>query len=288
MIGEILEAVRQECLEFLKQNADPAGGVGTVIVETDFRQADLQSYSMPLILLDMVDGHETSQYPGGVTRVDWMFGFNSYHYMPDSTVDDDSGYSPELLDIIDKIRQHFSTGLALGIWLTQGMTGIYENYDFQFTLLGVARAKALNADGLKMGWRLGFDSMAIDSSTSSVVPSTAALTYVQQLDNSKTVIMSVPNSNLAPIKYEAVQQNMQIVVPENTYLESVLASAIGGEPVFKIGTTAGGADIVGATAPGEFTKITIEKYFEVDTTLYLSFVQAGVMNISLIAALWVY
>lgn len=179
MIGEILDAVRQECLAFLKDNADPSGGVGTVLVETDFKAAKLQTYSMPLVLLDMVDGHETSKWVGGATRVDWLFGFNSYHYMPDETVDDDSGYSPGLLDIIDKIRVHFSAGMELQLWLTPGMTDIFNNYGFQFTLLGVTRAKALNADGLKMGWRLGLDSIAIDTATANVVPSTAVLMSVE-------------------------------------------------------------------------------------------------------------
>lgn len=185
MIGEILEAVRQEALAFMKANADPitgdgaTSGAGTVIVETDFNDAKRESYSMPLIVLDMVDGHETSQWLGGATRVDWMFGFNSYHYMPDSNIDDESGYSPGLLNIIDKIRSHFSTGLTLGKWLTQGMPDIFNNYCFKFTLMGVTRAKPLRSDGLVMGWRLGFDSIAIDSSTISTAPSSQPLQKVE-------------------------------------------------------------------------------------------------------------
>ena len=176
--GSILEAVRQEALAFLQANTDPLIGAGTVIVETDFSHAKMESYGMPLLIIDMVDGHETSAWLGNVTRYDFMFGLNSYNYMPDSNVDDDSGYSPGLLDIIDEIRVHFSAGLANGLWLTAGMTNIFNDYCFQFTLMGIARAKALNADGLKMGWRLGFDSVAVDNSTNSTQPSTQPLTHV--------------------------------------------------------------------------------------------------------------
>ena len=170
MIGAILNAVIVECRELLKDSG------GTVILKTDYRATKLTTYSMPLLLLDLVEAPDSGQYPGGVTRVEWMFALNSYNYEPDSYTDDTSGYSTSLLDVIDTIRQHFS----LGIWLTQGMTDILNNYCFKFTLSGIVPADALDQDGLIMGYRIVFDSIAIDTDTSFVQMSESDLEHVVQ------------------------------------------------------------------------------------------------------------
>ena len=167
MIGDILNAVLNECKALL-QTMDIAG---TLILETDYKSDKLTTYSMPLLILDMIDAPETSQYLGGVTRVDWVFGMNSYNLQPDSYVDDITPWSGSLLDIIDRIRAHFS----LGFWLvpTRGedttlpmaMPDILSAYGFKFTLSGLTRANHLDEDGLIMGWRIMFDSIAIDDFT---------------------------------------------------------------------------------------------------------------------------
>jgi hypothetical protein len=171
MIGAILDAVLKECRELFKDTG------GTVILKTDYKSTNLINYSMPLLLLDLVDGADTGQYHGGTTRTDWMFAFNSYNYEPDSYTDDTSGYSTGLLDVIDQIRQHFS----IGIWLTQGMTDILNNYCFKYTLSGIVPADALDQDGLVMGYRIVFDSIAIDNSTNSVQMSESVLEHVHQM-----------------------------------------------------------------------------------------------------------
>src|ERR1044072_2209576 len=102
MIGEILDAVLKECRELLKDKG------ATVIFKTDFNSNNLLNYTMPLLLLDVPDGADTGMYHGGATRVDWIFTFNSYNHEPDAYVDDVSGYSTGLMNVIDEIRRHFS------------------------------------------------------------------------------------------------------------------------------------------------------------------------------------
>jgi hypothetical protein len=170
MIGEILNAVILECRELLKDTG------GTVILKTDYRGTSDTSYTMPLLLLDLLEAPDSAQLPGGVTRKDWIFALNAYNYEPNSYTDDTSGYSEKLLNIIDTIRQHFS----LGTWLTQGMTDINTNYGFKFTLSGVVPADALDQDGLIMGYRIMFDSIAFDTDTSFVQMSESDLEHVTQ------------------------------------------------------------------------------------------------------------
>ena len=173
MIGDILNAVMQECKALLADQA------GTVILKTDYKASNLPSYAMPLLLVDLYDATDSVQYPGGLTRVDWNFAFNSYHNAPDPKVDDDSGYSIGLLDVIDSIRQHFS----IGAWLTHGMTNILNNYAFRFTLSGISPADALEQEGLIMGYKIIFDSAAVDTGTSGTVLSSQVLEVVDQINN---------------------------------------------------------------------------------------------------------
>jgi hypothetical protein len=171
MIGEILDAVLKECRAFLANKG------ATVILKTDFKTTNIPTYGMPLLLLDVPDGTETGMYTGGVTHADWLFSFNSYNYEPDAYTDDTSGYSTGLLDIIDEIRRHFS----FEVWLTAEMAAILTKYGFRYTLSGMLPADALEGDGLIMGYKIVFDSIAIDVSTAAVADSTAVLeTVVQQ------------------------------------------------------------------------------------------------------------
>lgn len=169
MTGEILKAVVNEACAFLAQRK---GGKepGTCMIEDDYKDDDQRTYIMPLILIDMMDATDTSQYPGGGTKLDWAFGMNSYAYMPDSYNDDPSSFSTDLLSVIDELRTHFS----IGIWLVppratddepMAIADLLNNFAFVFTLSGLVRAKHLQRDGLVMGWRIVFDSISIDSST---------------------------------------------------------------------------------------------------------------------------
>lgn len=173
MIGEILQAVMNECTEFYKDKG------GSFILKTDFANKNLPTYSMPLCLCDLIDAEESGQFIGGVTRMDWRFGINSYNYQPNTTNEDDGGYSTSLLNVIDDIRQHFSKG----IFLTQGMADILENYGFRFTLSGIMTADALDEDGLVMGYKIIFDSISIDTNTNPLATSTNPLEFVVQVGN---------------------------------------------------------------------------------------------------------
>lgn len=178
MIGDILNAVMQECRKFLTD----AGG--TVILKTDYRASKLPTYTMPLLLVDLLEAPDSLQYPGGIERVDWNFALNIYNYMPDGTIDDTTGYSRNLLDVIDDIRRHFSIGIWLNTSIIPTMVDIETKYNFKFTLSGIVPADALeNEDGLIMGYRIVFDSVGLDDGTNLVSKSTMPLAEVDQVNN---------------------------------------------------------------------------------------------------------
>lgn len=176
MIGEILNAVMQEAKALLLEEK------GTVILKTDFRADNLPSYDMPLLLVDLLDAPDSEELIGGATRVDWNFAFNSYGRMPDMTIDDDSGYSRDLLNVIDKIRTHFTRKQWLNTSVHPTMDDILNTYCFKWTLSGIVNADALEADGLIMGYRIVFDSVALDTGTSTTPPG-AVLEHADQVDN---------------------------------------------------------------------------------------------------------
>lgn len=186
MIGDILSAVSREAQAFLRSLPDYPGA--QVVIETDFKNSGLITYSMPLLIIDMVDAPEMSLWLGGATRADWVWGFNSYNLMPDAMVEEEmTVFSGSLLDVIDAIRQHFSTRnwtlpARTDNSLPMNIPDIEVAYAFRFTLIGLARANHLEMEGLEMGWRITFDSVAIDDSTDSVICSTAPLETVQQID----------------------------------------------------------------------------------------------------------
>lgn len=168
MIGEILNAVLNEVKELL------SGTGASVMFKTDFKPSKIPDFSGNFVLLDLEDGVDTTQYPGGLTRCDYQFGFNSYNFEPDAYVDDPTNYSTTLLNFIDTIRQHFSKSLPgalpisgdTNLWLTQAMTDIFNTYGFFFTLTGIFKADALDQDGTIFGFKIGFISTSFDPITS--------------------------------------------------------------------------------------------------------------------------
>ena len=173
MINDILNAVMQECRAFLTDKG------GSVILKTDYKASNLPTYTMPLILTDLLDASEAFQYPGGRTQLSWMFALNSYANMLDATIDDNSGNSINLLQVIDDIRRHFS----IGNWITEGMGNVLNNYCFKFTLSSISPADALNEDGLVMGYKIIFDSVALDTVTDVVQDSVSVVEVVEQVGN---------------------------------------------------------------------------------------------------------
>ena len=177
-----MNAVMQECRTLFASWTKDGSVGGTVILKTDYRPKDLSSYTMPLLLVDLLDAPDSMQYPGGVTRVDWNFALNAYNYMPDPTIDDQTGGARNLLDVMDDIRRHFS----MGIWMntiSPTLTDVLNDYCFKFTLEGISNADALDQDGLIMGKRIVFDCVGIDTDTEEVVESLVPLEKVNQVDN---------------------------------------------------------------------------------------------------------
>jgi hypothetical protein len=172
MIGAILNAVMQECRALLADTG------GEVILKTDYKNSNLPSYTMPLLIVDLLDAPDTMQYPNGRSRVDWNFALNSYANMPDPLIDDNSGSSMELLNVIDRIRIHFSAGF----WKTDAMYTVQTTYCFKFTLTGISPADALNEEGLVIGYKINFDGIAIDSDTDATVLSDQPLQHVTQVN----------------------------------------------------------------------------------------------------------
>lgn len=107
MIGEILNSILLECKALL------SGTGAQTLLKTQFKPSKLPDTNGNFVLLSLDDAPDTVMYPGGLTRCDWKWSFNSYNWEPDAYVDDESGFSTSLLNFIDRIRQHFSLG-ALG------------------------------------------------------------------------------------------------------------------------------------------------------------------------------
>lgn len=176
MIGEILQAVIDESKKLFENTG------ATVIFKTDYKSENLMTYSMPLLILDVGDAPDSGQQIGGLSRLDWQFALNTYNYMPNSQGTADNSFSTGLLEVIDTVRRHFTNG----IWITQGMTDIETNYGFVFSLSGIHGADMLDGDGLVLGYRILFDSLAYDLVTSDVLPSTEVLETV--IDDSREVL----------------------------------------------------------------------------------------------------
>lgn len=59
-----------------------------------------------------------------------------------------------------------SAGYCVGTsWLTQAMVNILNDYAFQFTLNGITTADQIDDSGLIMGYKIDFESVALDNKT---------------------------------------------------------------------------------------------------------------------------
>lgn len=184
MIGEIIKAVMDECGAYLQSQ----GQGGAVILKTNYKDHQPETYNMPLVLVDLMGAPGSMQLLGGLTQVNWQFAFSSYNLMPDPYNNDATSYSTDLLNVpLDGIRQHFSVGVQAG-WLTQGMTDVLNNYGFRFMLSGIKPAEPLQGDnGQAMGSQLVFDSIAFDPATQGIVDSSSPLATVHAAGRSSAV-----------------------------------------------------------------------------------------------------
>lgn len=175
MLPDILNAIILECQAF------KFGDGGTFLLKTDFKVGpEMPSYTMPLVLLELVDAEESASLVGGAAEMRWRFKMNSYCWEPNAYGDEAiSGYSESLLQVIDDVRVHFMAG----IWFTAGMTSLETNYGFRMTLSGIHPADALPADGLKLGFGIMFDSIGMDQSSQGWQDSTTPLQTTKQVNN---------------------------------------------------------------------------------------------------------
>lgn len=167
MLGEITSAILNETKELL------SGTGATIMLKTNFLAKDVPDNSGNFVLMDIEQAPDSLMYPGGLTRCDYRWGFNSYNFEPDGYVDDQTSYSTGLMNFIDTIRQHFCKSLPgalpisgdTNLWLTQAMTDIFNIYGFFFTFSGITSADALDTSGLIFGFKIMFESTAFDNTT---------------------------------------------------------------------------------------------------------------------------
>lgn len=184
MLGEITKALLEETKELL------SGTGATVQFRTNWLAKKVPDNNGNLVLMDIQDGADSVQFPGGLTMTAYRFNFNSYNYQPDATVDDPTDFSTNLMNFIDDIRQHFSKSLpgALPIsgdtnmWLTQAMTDIWNQYGFFLTFSGITGADPIDTEGLLFGFKISFESTALDSVTL-FTENDIALQTITQINN---------------------------------------------------------------------------------------------------------
>lgn len=82
-----------------------------------------------------------------------------------------------------------------------------------------------------------------------------------------------------PTKLDGVNVNTTLAILANAFIEYIAISAISGNPTIKIGTTPNGADIVPATAVGNFNLTQLQQYFLNAATLYITISGGGTVNI---------
>lgn len=277
MIGEILNAVLLECRALLE------GTGAEVILKTNLKQMTKENYSGNFILLDVQDAPESLQYPGGLTRMDWKFGFNSYNFEPDAYVDDQTGYATSLLNFIDMIRQHFTNGLDNAAWLTQGMTDIFNLFGFQYTFGGVTVAEAVEADGFIMGYKIDMESTALDQGTLAIVDSSSPLQNVVQHQNEEIISIVTSELNSPFPILQNINSYMEQIIPGNTFVQSVSMKAVDGNPYVDLKSTLSDVYIEEGLAIGEFQRVITEIYFPTEGKLIFQVIDGSInVNIQVI------
>lgn len=83
-----------------------------------------------------------------------------------------------------------------------------------------------------------------------------------------------------PLKLQGLTANTQQVIPANSWIGHLFLIAVTGTPTLRIGTTPNGTDIMGDTViNSSMQELTLDQYFENQTTLYFTFV-SGTGNVN--------
>jgi tRNA(Leu) C34 or U34 (ribose-2'-O)-methylase TrmL len=174
MIANIIYAIKQELKYFVKANG------GMVVFDTNLED-DIE-FSLPLIVLECDEAPESAALFGGIIRMDWCFDIRVYTQEPDAYVDDNTTASTACLDYIDLIKNHF----IKGVWLTNLMKNLTNDYQFRITYSGTQTASTLKTkDKLIKGFVHRFDSIGIDNSATSTLIMT---NEAQTLDGSIDIV----------------------------------------------------------------------------------------------------
>lgn len=134
---------------------------GNAILDTEMGEDFTTDF--PLCICELSDAPESARLPGnGVTRLDWNFSLRVHAFEPGAYNADDGGYSASLMQIVDNLRVYFE----MENWATDEMKALVTNYGFRVTSDGISKAENLSVnEGISMGYRLNFVSIAIESAT---------------------------------------------------------------------------------------------------------------------------
>lgn len=170
MIGAISQALLTELRQiFLTSNT-------TILFDTELNFGDLPSHSMPLICLEIENSPTYNQLPGGATKLEWDFNIYVYTLSQNSQMQPDNGFSTDLLNTVEVIRKYF----AKKLYTSTEMLNIIKNYQFNLTLSGIIKADKIQSEtGNYVGFKMSYQTVAIDTDTMHTKISTEVLEYIE-------------------------------------------------------------------------------------------------------------
>jgi hypothetical protein len=184
LTGTILNAICKELQSFFTLTEYPET---TVLLDTQANEDNLALHTLPFVIVSMTDSPDYAQLPGGSTQYAIDISLKVYQIEPNSALDDDSGYSIHLLDIIDDIRDHISRG----IWQSQSMIDISASNSFKMALQNVIKSESMAMqNGIVPGFAINYSTIAIDHSTNHV-SNGPVLTTVENIPDTPELIVDV-------------------------------------------------------------------------------------------------
>lgn len=165
MKGAIVNAFLREILTFIgATDTDDATRQGiTVLLKSNYKKADMPTYAMPLVIVEITPGSDSMQMLGGFTMKCWIIDISFYNHVVNTNGYDTTPYSSDLLSGVDDIRVLFSN---FSIFKSPEMLSALNVYGMKITYEGDYKAEHLeHPDGLCIGERIRFDTVAWDDRT---------------------------------------------------------------------------------------------------------------------------
>lgn len=134
---------------------------GNAILDTEMGEDFTTDF--PLCIAELNDAPDSARLPGnGASRLDYNFSLRVHAFEPNAYNSSDDGYSASLMQIVDDLRIYFT----MEDWATDEMKTLVTNYGFRVTFDGITKAENLSVnEGISMGYRLNFVSIAIEAAT---------------------------------------------------------------------------------------------------------------------------